>query len=181
MAVRCPGPRARRQGPMDTETPPHSADARPAPARRRSRAVPVAARVTLAALVIALLVGVTVGLVTHASLDSANGRLDVARAELQHSHNYQKAAVVRLHALSDAAAAEAFELGIDSSQLSGLDDRLALSQSNVLSQGVRISDLDACLSGVEQALNQISLGNSAGAGSTLSQVGPECTGAEPST
>ena len=88
---------------------------------------------------------------------------------------------LRLHALSDAAAAEAFELGIDSSQLSGLDDRLALSQSNVLSQGVRISDLDACLSGVEQALNQISLGNSAGAGSTLSQVGPECTGAEPST
>jgi len=141
--------------------------------------------VTLAALLIALLitllVGVTVGLVTHASLDGANGRLNVARGGLLHSQDYQKAAVVRLHALSDAADAEAFELGIDSSQLSGLDDQLALSQSNVLSQGIRISDLDACLSGVEQALNQISLGNAAGAGNTLSQVGPECSGAEPST
>ncbi len=166
---------------MDTETPAHSAGAQRSPSRPWSRAARVLRAMALATLLIALLVGVTVGLVTHASLDGANGRLTAARAGLLGSQEYQKAAVARLHTLSDAAAAEAFELGIDSSQLSGLDDQLALSQSNVLSQGIRISDLDACLSGVEQALNQISLGNAAGAGSTLSQVGPDCNGAEPST
>ncbi len=166
---------------MDTETAPHAADAQPSPARRRSRSHPVLRAVTLATLLIALVVGVAIGLVTHASLDGANGRLDTASAALLQSQDYQKAAGLRLHTLSDAAAAEAFELGIDTSKLSGLDDQLALSQYNVRSQGIRISDLDACLSGVEQALNQISLGNAAGAGSTLSQVGPECNGAEPST
>lgn len=166
---------------MDTETAPHSSDAQPSPSRLRSRAVSVVRAVILATLLVALIVGVAVGLVTHASLDGANGRLNTARAGLLHSQDYQKAAALRLRALSDAATGEAFVLGIDTSQLSGLDDQLGLSQANVLSQGIRISDLDACLSGVEQALNQISLGNAAGAGSTLSQVGPECNGAEPST
>ncbi len=166
---------------MDTETAPHSSGAQPSPARPRSRVAPLLRALTMAALLIALVLGVAVGLVTHASLDGANGRLHTARAGLLHTQDDQRAAALRLHALSDAADAEAFELGIETSRLSGLDDQLGLSQLNVLSQGIRISDLDACLSGVEQALNQISLGNSAGAGSTLSQVGPECSGAEPST
>jgi uncharacterized protein HemX len=166
---------------MDTETAPHSSDAQPSPAEPRFRAVPLVRAVTLVILLLALVIGIAVGLVTHASLDGANGRLDAARAGLLHSQDYQKAAALRLRALSDAATADAFALGIDTNQLSGLDNQLVLSHTNVVSQGVRISDLDACLSGVEQALNQISLGDAAGAGNSLSQVGPECTGAEPST
>jgi hypothetical protein len=166
---------------MDTETAPHSSDAQPSPAGPRSRAVPLVHAVALAFLLTALLVGVAVGLVTHASLDGANGQLDAARAGLLHSQDDQQAAALRLRALSDAATADAFALGIDTNQLSGLDNQLALSHANVVSQGVRISDLNACLSGVEQALNQISLGDAVGAGNTLSQVGPECTAAEPST
>jgi hypothetical protein len=45
---------------------------------------------------------------------------------------------------------------------------------------VSISDLDICLSGVEKALNQISLGNRNGAATTLNGASPSCRGAQPS-
>ena len=166
---------------MDTDTAPPPPESVTARTGRRSRTVRFMRVAALSGLVAALAVVLAVGLVTHASLDGANGELGAARAGLAQSQDTQKAATLRLKTLSDAATAEAATLGTDTLQLSGLDAQLGLSEAHVVTQGVRISDLDACLSGVEQALNQISLGDQAGAGGTLARVGPVCSGAEPST
>ncbi len=166
---------------MDTETAPPRPEPVSAPAGRRSPAARLLRPVALSVLLAGLAVALVVGLVTHASLDGANGKLGTARAGLAQSRDTRKAATLRFQALSDAATAEAATLGTDTLQLSGLDAQLGLSEAHVVTQGVRISDLDACLSGVEQALNQISLGDQAGAGGTLARVGPVCSGAEPST
>ncbi len=165
---------------MDTESAPPASDPLTPPADRASRATRILRPVALAALVAALAVALAVGLVTHASLDGANGGLEAARAGVAHSQDTQKVAALRLRALSAADTADAAILWTDTVQLSGLDAQLGLAETHVVTQGVRISDLDACLSGVEQALNQISLGDQAGAGETLSSVGPVCSGAEPS-
>ena len=53
-------------------------------------------------------------------------------------------------------------LATETSQLAAAQAQLASTEANVFANGVSINDLDTCLSGVEQALNQISLGRPGG-------------------
>jgi hypothetical protein len=71
-------------------------------------------------------------------------------------------------------------LSTESAQLAADQAQLAQAQAGVYAQGVSISDLDTCLSGVEESLNQLSLGNESGAATTLSGVAATCQDAEPS-
>jgi len=71
-------------------------------------------------------------------------------------------------------------LSSDSNQLAADQAQLARAQAGIFAQGVSISDLDMCLSGVEKSLNQISLDDESGAAATLSGVASTCKDAEPS-
>lgn len=68
----------------------------------------------------------------------------------------------------------------DSSQLKGVQAALALTQADVSQQSVLIADLHTCLSGVEEALNSLSVGNQAGAIADLNAVSSSCTAASSS-
>jgi hypothetical protein len=67
---------------------------------------------------------------------------------------------------------ESSELAIDQSHLSA-------AEADITTKGVNISDLNTCLSGVQQALNEISLGDRPAAVTSLDRVGPTCQAAEP--
>ena len=70
--------------------------------------------------------------------------------------------------------------GLRLDQLAADQAQLARAQADVFAQGVSISDLDTCLSGVEKSLNQISLDDQTGAAATLSGVASNCKEAAPS-
>ena len=159
---------------MDTDAEPGEPDRRPSTTRRR------AAPACLGGVAAALLLGASVvGLATHASQQQADRRLLIVRHELRDTTRHLAVVRTTLGATNEASTAAGATLAAETARLSALDSTLARAQADVWSQGVSIADLDACLSGVEQALNQISLSDAAGAGRTLSQVGPTCARAEP--
>jgi hypothetical protein len=85
-----------------------------------------------------------------------------------------------LTAVSAQATSAAQILATETAQLASVQSQLASAEADVFANGVSINDLDLCLSGVERALNQISLDDQAGAAATLDGVASSCRGAAPS-
>lgn len=147
--------------------------------RRLERIGPFAAAGILGGL--ALVGAVVFGVAAHADLDGARGALTSGRTTLKRTDALLSSARAKLAAVeTQSAEAEQALTGVDG-QLAAAQADLARAQADVVDQGVSISALDTCLAGVEQALNQISLGDPSGAAATLQGVGAACQAAEPST
>jgi hypothetical protein len=146
-----------------------------------TRFLPSRRLLIIVAVGLALLTAATVVAVnSRAHLDRTRSSLDATRAELHHTLA-QVAGARNVLAAADAhSEAAAHTLAGLSAQLSTDQAHLAQAQINQYSKGVSISELDTCLAGVEQALNQIALGNQSGAATTLDGVAANCRSAEPS-
>jgi type II secretory pathway pseudopilin PulG len=70
-------------------------------------------------------------------------------------------------------------LSTDTALLKTQQAELSQDQSTISAQGVNISKLQACLTGIQETLNEISLGDTAHAVASLQAVAPDCTAAEP--
>jgi len=105
---------------------------------------------------------------TDVSLASAQRQLAGLRSQLTHVER-------------NLAGARAWRAGVTRSferaqaTLSSTESALAQAQANVYSQGVDIGKLDACVSVVEQALNQISVGQTSGGLATLRASSSSCS------
>jgi cob(I)alamin adenosyltransferase len=115
----------------------------------------------------------------------AQGRYDTAHAALGRAQQHTKTVSTQLHALqrdldvlkrqvgSDTAA-----LNQDSSALLGAQTSLTTAEAHVTQQASEITTLQACLTGVEQALNQLATGKQPEAIAALNAVSSSCTAAE---
>ena len=72
-------------------------------------------------------------------------------------------------------------LSQDSSQLLGAQTSLSAAQTHVSQQATLITSLQACLVGVEQALNELAIGKQPSAIAALNAVSTSCTAAEASS
>jgi uncharacterized protein HemX len=134
-----------------------------------------------AAVAVLVLIGaVTVGFVSHAHLGQARSSLSSERARLRHTEALAATARSELAAVQGQSDAAGHTLASESTQLAADQAQLAHAQADVFAQGVSISELDTCLSGVEKSLNQISLDDQSGAAATLNGVAANCRAAEPS-
>ncbi len=141
---------------------------------RRHR--PVAYAVELLVLAAALVTAVDL----HAQLGRTNGSLTSTRAELHRTIGQVAVAREELATVSDQSNAAARTLETETVQLAADQQQLSDAEASIHAKGVSISDLVTCLSGVERALNQISLGNQSGAATTLNGVSSSCRSARPS-
>jgi hypothetical protein len=123
---------------------------------------------------------VVVGVEAHGQQHRIDAELSSARARLRNTDTLL--AQVRAQLAVDTAQADqaGHTLSSDSNQLAADQAQLARAQAGLFAQGVSISDLDTCLSGVQKALNQIALDDESGAATTLSGVASSCKDAEPS-
>jgi chromosome segregation ATPase len=72
-------------------------------------------------------------------------------------------------------------LSQDSSQLLGAQTSLAAARAHVTQQAQLIGSLQTCLAGVEQALNELSIGKQSAAIAALNAVSTGCSAAEASS
>jgi len=136
--------------------------------------------VTVYIVVVALLVvAVAVGVAANRQLGRTDDSLNAIRDQLRQTTTRVAAARAKLAAVTGETAAAGRTLETETSQLASDQAELAKAQSGVQAKGVSISELDTCLSGVEQALNQIAVGDQAGAAKTLDGVSGNCRDAEP--
>jgi hypothetical protein len=80
-----------------------------------------------------------------------------------------------LSVLTTQVGSDSTALGQDASQLQGAQTALLAADANVSQQASEISFLHTCLSGVEQALNTLSVGKQALALNLLSSVSSSCS------
>jgi hypothetical protein len=113
-------------------------------------------------------------------LQRTNDSITATRAELHRTATEVVKARAQLAVSTNQSDAAGRALAAAASQLTQVRAELASAQAGVRLDGVSISELDSCLSGVDQALNQISLGDQAGAAASLGQVAANCKAAEPS-
>ncbi len=132
-----------------------------------------------AVVVVALVAALAVGAASRAHLHRTDTQLTAMRARLHQTVGRAKVAEARLAAVTGQATSAARVLTAETDQLTSVQSQLASTEANVFANGVSISDLDTCLAGVEQALNQISLGDQHGAATTLNGVAASCRGAAP--
>ncbi len=132
--------------------------------------------VALAALAVAVPVGVN----GRAQLHRTETQLTEVRARLHQTVIRARSAAAALTAVTAQATSAAQVLATETDQLASVQSQLASTEANVFANGVSINGLDTCLSGVEQALNQISLGDQHGAATTLDGVAGSCRAAAPS-
>ncbi len=109
---------------------------------------------------------------TDATMASVQARVQQTVARVH-------ATQVALHKVSAQSAAAARTLTTETSQLAADESHLSTTEADLTANGVNISDLDACLSGVQQALNEISLGDRSAAEASLDGVAATCRAAEP--
>jgi len=138
--------------------------------------IPVAYGAGAVMLVLAGLVGIN----AHAQLNRTHASVASTRGELQHALSLVADTRTELAKVTGLADAAGRTLATASAQLTADQAKLAADQADVFSNGVSISQLDTCVAGVEQALNQISLGDQSGAAATLNGVAANCRAAEPS-
>jgi hypothetical protein len=112
-------------------------------------------------------------------LHRTDAALATEQARVQRTVARVHATEVALHKVSVQSAAAARTLTTESSQLAADESHLTTAEADVTANGVNISDLDACLSGVQQALNEISLGDRPAAEASLDGVAATCRAAEP--
>ena len=132
-----------------------------------------------AVVIVALAVAVAVGATSRAHLHRTDTQLTAVRARLHQTVGRARVAESALGAVTGQATAAARVLATETQQLASVQSQLAATEANVFANGVSINDLDTCLSGVEQALNEISLGDQHGAATTLNGVAASCRAATP--
>ncbi len=135
--------------------------------------VTIVAAVVLAATAI-------LGIIVHYQLERSVTALSSEQARLQRTKSLLLNAQEQLTTLQHQSDSATHSLESETDQLAADQTQLARAQAKVFAQGVSISQLDTCLSGVEKSLNQISLGDQTEAAATLSGVSTNCQNAEPS-
>jgi cell division protein FtsL len=130
--------------------------------------------------VLLLAVGTVVAVASHNQLARTQSDLATTRTDLHQTLG--RLVVARRHLAATASGSNAAKATLDaeSAALAADQKQLATAQANVYSNGVSIGNLDTCLSGVQKALNLISLGNQAGGAVALSDVATSCQSADPS-
>jgi hypothetical protein len=116
---------------------------------------------------------------TSARLHRADAELAAVRARVQRTVSRIDGTRAALHKVSVQSATAARMLDTESSELATDQSHLSAAEADFTTKGVNISDLTTCLSGVQQALNEISLGDRPDAVTSLDRVGPTCKAAEP--
>jgi chromosome segregation ATPase len=110
----------------------------------------------------------------HTALDTTQRRTHTVSGQLQE--------VARdLRDLKTQVGSDTTALNQDSAQLLGAQTSLSAAQAHVTQQASLIGSLQACLIGVEQALNELAVGNQASAIAALNAVSTSCTAAEASS
>jgi hypothetical protein len=130
--------------------------------------------------VVLLSASIAVGVEAHAQQHRTDAAITATRARLSQSDTLLIEARAQLAVDTAQSDQAGHTLATESAQLATDQAQLANAQAGIYAQGVSISDLDTCLSGVEESLNQLSLGNESGAATTLSGVAATCKDAEPS-
>lgn len=143
--------------------------------RSRRRLVVAGAMVTLALAAVAAGVGWS----AHDNLARTDSALAASRFRLDQNLARLARARAALASVSGAGRVEGMQLATAQHQLAVVQSDLAKDQADEVTQGVNISDLDQCLTSVEVALNEVSLGQSAAAATTLQSAGPVCQAAHP--
>ncbi len=162
---------------MDTEGEPTSSQPGRPPDRRLHRSLGVLALLGLLAAVAAIVIGVT----SQLAIADANGSLAVTRTNLHHAKKTLDGLRGQLTAMEAQSTAAGITLAGESAALAKDQAALARAQMDVVANGVNISALDSCLSGIEQTLNQIAVNDVAGATSTLGSVENTCKSAHPAS
>jgi phosphoribosylcarboxyaminoimidazole (NCAIR) mutase len=160
---------------MDTEGEPTSTDPRSDRGRRLDRPLGLLSLVGLLVVVIA----VVVGFGTELAIASTDASVSTAQVNLRHAHKTLDDLRGQLASAKSESEAAGITLAGDSAELAKVQAALAQAQKDVVANGVNISALDSCLSGIEQILNQIAVGDVGGATSTLSSVEGTCKSAHP--
>lgn len=86
-----------------------------------------------------------------------------------------------LRVLKTQLGSDTTALSQDSSQLLGAQTSLSAAQAHVTQQASLITSLQSCMVGVEQALNELAVGNQTSAIAALNGVSTSCTAAEASS
>jgi hypothetical protein len=86
-----------------------------------------------------------------------------------------------LNILETQVGSDSTALSQDSSQLLGARTSLAAAKAHVTQQALLISSLRTCLTGVEQALNELAVGKQSDAIAALNSVSAGCSVAEASS
>ena len=105
--------------------------------------------------------------VTRERTQTAVAQLDEVRRDLS---------ILETREGSDSTA-----LSQDTSQLLGAQTSLASAKAHVTQQAQLISSLKTCLTGVQQALNEVAVGKQPGAIAALNSVSTSCSAAEASS
>ncbi len=127
-----------------------------------------------------LVAAVVVSVLSHNTLQRTDTSIAEMHAQLQRTAVQIAHARTRLAQARQEAGTAAASLASASDELGKAQAALASMQSNINVDGVNIANLDACLSGVNQALNEVSLGDQSGASALLDQYAGDCQAAEPS-
>jgi hypothetical protein len=135
---------------------------------------------TYAVVLVVLAAGVAMGVSSRAQLQRTDAGLTAMRARLHQTVGRARQAESTLAAVTAQASSAAHLLSTETAQLASVQSQLASTEANVFANGVSINDLDTCLSGVEQALNEISLNDQHDAATTLNGVAASCRAAAPS-
>lgn len=137
-------------------------------------------RITLVCSALAAFVGV-VGFATGSEV-RANDRFDQARRTLDATRGHLAgvrvglaAARGDLRAVDAQVGADTTSLAQDTAQLQGVASALAGAQAGVSGQTSEMHDLKACLAGVEQGLNALSVGDRVHALGALQAVATSCS------
>jgi hypothetical protein len=118
---------------------------------------------------------------TRASYGRAHTSLGVTQRHTRTVSAELKEAARDLRDLKTQVGSDTTALNQDSAQLLGAQTSLSAAQSHVTQQASLIGSLQACLVGVEQALNELAVGNQARAIDALNAVASSCTAAEASS
>ncbi len=138
------------------------------------------ARLAYVVGVTVLAVLVVVGAEAHAGVIRDGRRLVAVRTELRGAETQLAAVRAELGATTGHSNSAASTLAQETAQLTAVRTKLAGTEADVFDQAIGITDLTTCLSGVQQALNQIAVGNESGGAATLDGVAASCRAVEPS-
>ena len=127
-----------------------------------------------------LVAAVVASVLSHNTLQRTDASIAAMHAQWQRTTGQIARARTRMAQARQEAGAAAASLAAASDELGKVQAELASMQSNIDVDGVSIANLDACLSGVNQALNEVSLGDQTDASALLDQYAGDCQAAEPS-
>jgi len=119
------------------------------------------------------------GLHTRAQDAAATRRLQVARAGVHRTVGDLLVAEVDLSTTKAQRTKVTGTLATETSLLRTTESQLAGERTTLSAQGIDITDLTSCLSGVQEALNAIALDDVPDAVTSLEGVATQCQDAEP--